>query len=279
MRGAERLRRLSRGEYGLGGSFVRGRGVLAVLGSVLLLYILVPFVSFFAWTGGVAPAAFADPSVVSAVQYSLLTAPVSTALATVFGVPLAYVLARTSFPGKPVVDALVVLPLVMPPVVGGVMLLTTVGRFTPLGSLAAALQFPLTDSYVGIVLAQTFVASPFLVIAARSGFASVDRDLERAARSLGKGPLETFWLVSLPLARGSIVAGVVLTFARAMGEFGATMMTAYHPPTMPVQIWIAFVSHGVSATAPLVVTLVAIGFAVVFALQYVNELVTFGPES
>ncbi|MFB6070713.1 MAG: ABC transporter permease [Halanaeroarchaeum sp.] len=275
---ASDLRRLSRGEYGAGISIVRERGVFALLGAVLLVYLVYPFVSFFTWTDGLHLGAFTDPAVLSAVKYSLLTAPVSTAVATVFGVPLAYVLARSQFPGKIVVDALVVLPLVMPPVVGGVMLLSGFGQFTPLGALAASAGVPLTDSYVGIVLAQTFVASPFVVITARSGFAAIDREIEQAARSLGKGPVETFRLVSLPLARGSILAGVVLTFARAMGEFGATMMTAYHPHTMPTQIWVTFVSHGVGATAPLVITLLTMGFAVVLGLQYVGKHVSLGPR-
>jgi molybdate/tungstate transport system permease protein len=272
---AEGIRRISRGEYGDWTAALHERGVLTLLGAVLLVYLLLPFVSFFTWIEGLTLGAFVEPSVLSAIQYSLLTAPVSTALATVFGVPLAYVLARSSFPGKPLVDALVVLPLVMPPVVGGVMLLTAFGRFTALGGLAAGLSIPLTDSYLGIVLAQTFVASPFLIITARSGFAAIDREVEQAARSLGKGPLETFRLVSLPLARGSILAGIVLTFARAMGEFGATMMTAYHPHTMPTQIWVTFISHGVNATAPLVIALFAVGFAVVFALQSVGKRITF----
>ncbi|MFB6086148.1 MAG: ABC transporter permease [Halodesulfurarchaeum sp.] len=251
-------------------------GVFALLGGVLFVYLLYPFVSFFTWGDGLGLGAFLEPGVLNAVKYSLLSAPVSTAIATVFGVPLAYVLARTTFPGKVVVDALVVLPLVMPPVVGGVMLLTGFGHFTPLGAAAASLGIPLTDSYFGIVLAQTFVASPFVVITARSGFAAVDREIEQAARSLGKGPIETFRLVSLPLARGSILAGVVLTFARAMGEFGATMMTAYHPTTMPTQIWVTFISDGISATTPLVIVLLVLGFLVVLSLQLAGNRLSFG---
>jgi molybdate/tungstate transport system permease protein len=274
---ATRLDRLSRGEYGIGSSFLRERGVFALLGAVLLAYLLYPFLSFFTWTEGLGLTAFTDPEVLSAVKYSLLTAPVSTVIATVFGVPLAYVLARTSFPGKLFVDAMVVLPLVMPPVVGGVMLLSGFGQLSPLGSLANSLGIALTDSYLGIVLAQTFVASPFVIITARSGFEGIDREIEQAARSLGKGPIETFRRVSLPLARGSILAGVVLTFARAIGEFGATMMTAYHPHTMPTQIWVTFVSHGVGATAPLVIILLGLGFTVVFVLQYVGQRISLGP--
>lgn len=275
---AESVRRLSRGEYGFGGRMLHENGVFALLGAVLFVYLLYPFVSFFTWGEGVSLAAFFEPAVLGAIKYSLLSAPVSTAIATVFGVPLAYVLARATFPGKVIVDALVVLPLVMPPVVGGVMLLTGFGQFTPLGGAAASLGLPLTDSYLGIVLAQTFVASPFVVITARSGFAAVDREIEQAARSLGKGPIETFRLVSLPLARGSILAGIVLTFARAIGEFGATMMTAYHPSTMPTQIWVTFISDGIGATAPLVIVLLTLGFLVVLALQLGGKRLSFGSQ-
>lgn len=275
---AESVRRLSRGKYGFDGQFLHETGVLALLGAVLLVYLLYPFLAFFNFSGQLSASAFLDPAVLDAVKYSLLSAPVSTALATIFGVPLAYVLARATFPGKVIVDALIVLPLVMPPVVGGVMLLSGFGQFTPLGSFASSLGLPLTDSYLGIVLAQTFVASPFVVITSRSGFAAVDREIEQAARSLGKGPIETFRLVSLPLARGSILAGVVLTFARAMGEFGATMMTAYHPTTMPTQIWVTFISEGITATAPLVIVLLALGFLVVLALQLAGKRVALASE-
>lgn len=246
----------------------------ALLGAVLFVYVCYPFVTFLSRVGSVDPGTLTDPELLLAVQYSLTTAPVATTLATVFGVPLAYVLARRSFRGKTVVEALVVLPLVLPPVVGGLLLLTGFGTLTPVGSLADSLGLPLTNSYAGIVLAQTFVASPFVVITARSGFAAVDTKLERAARSLGTGPVETFWRVSLPLARDSVLAGVVLTFARAIGEFGATMMTAYNPHTMPVQIWVTFGARGLDATVPLVLFLAGIGFAVVFALQHLGRTPT-----
>jgi molybdate/tungstate transport system permease protein len=153
-------------------------------------------------------------------------------------------------------------------------LLTGFGSLTPVGSLARSVGLRLTDSYAGIVLAQTFVASPFVVVTARSGFAGVDDQLEEAARSLGSGPVATFWNVSVPLARNSILAGIVLTFARAVGEFGATMMVAYHPHTMPVQIWVAFGSRGLDATVPLVVLLALIGFSVVFALHTLGRTPT-----
>ncbi|WP_211194945.1 ABC transporter permease [Halorhabdus amylolytica] len=253
------------------------RTVIALLGAVLVAYLLGPFVAFLLEHGLPTPGAFADPAVRSAIVASLVTAPVATLLATVFGVPLAYVLARYSFRGKRLLEALVVLPLVTPPVVGGVVLVSAFGRLTPIGKAAAALGVPLTQGYAGVVLAQTFVAAPFLVVTARSGFASIDADLERAARNLGKGPLATFREVSLPLTRGSIVAGIVLTFARALGEFGATMLLGHPPETMPTRIWVAFVAHGTDATVPLVVALLGAGLAVVLVLRLLAGPLEFSP--
>ncbi len=245
------------------------------LGGVLLLYFVVPFVSFLARTGVEnVVSGLSTPGAQTAIRNSLLTAPVSTAIATVFGVPLAYVLARRSFPGKRLVEALVILPLVIPPVVGGAMILTAVGRFTPIGSAAAAAGIPLTDSLIGVVIAQTFVAAPFVVITARAGFGAVDERLEQASRSLGYGPLATFRNVSIPMARGAIVAGIVLTFARAIGEFGATMMVAYNPRTMPTRIWVDFIAGGIDAVVPLALALLAITLAVLAAIQRVGRVPT-----
>ena len=249
--------------------------VPALLGTLILVYFAIPFVAFLARTGVAnVLAGLSSPEAQQAIRNSLLTAPVSTAIATIFGVPLAYVLARKSFPGKRIVEALVILPLVIPPVVGGAMLLTAVGRFTPIGSAAAAVGIPLTDSLIGVVLAQTFVAAPFVIITARAGFGAIDERLEQASRSLGYGPLATFWNVSLPLARGAIVAGIVLTFARAIGEFGATMMVAYNPRTMPTRIWVDFIAGGIDAIVPLALALLAITLVVLAAVQRFGRVPT-----
>ncbi len=249
--------------------------VPTVLGGVLLVYFALPFVAFLSRTGVENVASgLATPQAQTAIRNSLLTAPVSTAIATVFGVPLAYVLARRSFPGKRLVEALVILPLVIPPVVGGAMVLTAVGRFTPIGSAAAAAGIPLTDSLLGVILAQTFVAAPFVIITARAGFGAIDERLEQASRSLGYSPLLTFWNVSLPLARGAILAGVTLTFARAIGEFGATMMVAYNPRTMPTRIWVDFIAGGIDAIVPLALALLALTLLVVAAIQRFGRIPT-----
>lgn len=249
--------------------------VPALLGGVLLVYFAIPFVAFLTRTGTANVfSGLATPQAQVAIRNSLLTAPVSTAIATVLGVPLAYVLARSSFPGKRLVEALVVLPLIVPPVVGGAMILTAVGRFTPIGSAAAAAGVPLTDSLFGVILAQTFVAAPFVIITARAGFGAIDVRLEQASRSLGYGPLSTFWNVSLPLARGAIVAGIILTFARAIGEFGATMMVAYNPRTMPTRIWVDFIAGGIDAIVPLALALLGITLLVIAAVQRLGRIPT-----
>jgi len=242
--------------------------VPVLLGGALLVYFLLPFLSFLSRTGTAnIVKGLSTPGAREAIRNSLITASVSTAVATVCGVPLAYVLARRSFAGKRVIEAVVILPLVVPPVVGGAMLLTAVGQFTPLGSAAATAGIPLTNSLIGVILAQVFVAAPFIVITARAGFGAIDERLEQASRSLGYGPLGTFWHVSVPMTRGAIVAGVILTFARAIGEFGATMMVAYNPRTVPTRIWVEFIAGGVDAVVPLALVLLGVALLVLTVVQ------------
>jgi molybdate/tungstate transport system permease protein len=247
--------------------------VPAALGALLVASFALPFGAFLLRTGTTdVVSGLARPETRAAIRNSLLTAPISTTIAAVLGIPLAYVLARRSFVGKRLVEALVVLPLVLPPVVGGAMVLTVVGRFTPLGAAAATAGVPLTDSLAGVVLAQTFVAAPFVVITARAGFGAVEERLEQASRSLGHGPVATSWRISLPQARGAIVAGVTLTFARAIGEFGATMMVAYNPRTMPTRIWVAFIAGGIDAIVPIALALLAITVLVLAVIQRVGRV-------
>jgi molybdate/tungstate transport system permease protein len=223
--------------------------VALLLGGVLLVYYLAPMASLFlSVPPGVVLARMAEPTVVNAATTSLVSASVTTVLATLFGLPLAYWLARADTVLTNLVLAVVVLPLVLPPTVGGV---------------------PLTRSLAGVVLAQTFVASPFVVVTAKAAFEAVDPRLEYASRSLGKTPWTTARRVTLPVAGPGILAGVTLTFARAMGEFGATMMMSYYPRTMPVQIWVSFVSLGLENAYPVAILLVVIA---VVALAVLNTV-------
>ena len=241
--------------------------VALVLGGVLFVYYLAPLVSLVL---SVSPdailAAMDDSTVVDSARTSLVSAAVSALVATVFGLPLAYWLARTETRLQNAVLAVVVLPLVLPPTVGGVVLLTVFGPNTPLGGAASAAGVPLTRSLAGVVLAQTFVASPFVVVTGKAAFEAVPTDLETASRSLGKGRWETARRITLPLAGPGILAGVTLAFARAIGEFGATTILAYYPRTMPVQIWVSFVSLGLDSAYPVAVILLLVSVAALAVL-------------
>lgn len=244
--------------------------VALVLGGVLFLYYVVPIVSLvLSVPAGDILARMSNPTVVDSATTSLLSASISTVVAALFGLPLAYWLARTNGAVTKVVLAVAVLPLVLPPTVGGIVLLTVFGPGSPLGEVAIAAGVPLTRSLAGVILAQTFVASPFVVVTAKAAFESVDQTLEHASRSLGKSRLTTARHVTLPLAGPGILAGVTLAFARAIGEFGATMMMAYYPRTMPVQIWVAFVELGLDNAYPVAILLVLIATAALLILNTV----------
>jgi molybdate transport system permease protein len=198
--------------------------VPAALGGVLVVLPLVGMLSRIRWgdVGGL----LTSDSALTALGLSLRTSSVSTALCLALGVPMAVVLARTRFPGQSVVRSLVLLPLVLPPVVGGIALLYTFGRRGLLGSELDALGIQVAFSTTAVVLAQTFVSLPFLVVSLEGALRSAGTRYESVAASLGAGPTTVFRRVTLPLVLPGLVSGAVLSFARALGEFGATITFA-----------------------------------------------------
>lgn len=220
----------------------RIRSPLPWLGALLAIYLAAPIVAFLVrLTQGVAPA----PGVQDALVTSLVTATISTAIIAILGIPLAYVLARTKGWFGTAATVFVALPLALPPLMSGILLLALVGPYTPLGRLFGG---NLTDTPAGIVIAQTFVAAPFLVIAARGAFAGVDPELEDVARTLGHRAVSRFLHVALSGAWAGVQAGLVLAWLRAFGEFGATVILAYHPYSLPVFTFVQFGSTGVPST-------------------------------
>jgi molybdate transport system permease protein len=182
--------------------------------------------------------------VAQALRLSLVCATSATALCLVLGVPLAWVLARARFPGRPVVRALVTVPLVLPPVVGGVALLLLLGRRGVLGShLDRWFGVSLPFTTPAVVIAEAFVALPFLVVAVEGALRGADRRYEDAAATLGASRLTIFRRVTLPMVLPGVAAGAVLCFARALGEFGATITFAGSYPgvtrTMPIEVYLA----------------------------------------
>jgi molybdate transport system permease protein len=206
-----------------------------------------------------------------ALALSLMTSVVAAAISVVLGVPLAWVLARTSLPGRRVVRAICTLSMVLPPVVAGVALFLAVGRRGLLGGLLDDwLGVTLPFSTPGVVLAQVFVAMPFLVLTVDAAIEQLDPRYEDAARTLGGSEWHVFSRVVLPAVRPALVAGAVLTWARALGEFGATITFAGSLPgvtrTMPLETYLALETDADRAVL-LSLLLVAVSFAVLYGLR------------
>jgi molybdate transport system permease protein len=178
--------------------------------------------------------------VLDAMRLSAVTSTIALFFAVVFGTPVAYLLARGSFPGKAIADLLVDLPVVLPPTVAGVALLVTFGRRGILGGRLEGAGIELAFTTAAVVMAQLFVSAPFYIRAAKAGFESVSREYEGVAATLGASPLEIFRRVTLPLAWPSVVAGAILCWARALSELGATLVFAGNFPgrtqTIPLAI-------------------------------------------
>lgn len=248
----------------------RAPWLLVTLGGLTLLYLVLPVAAIFVradWGG--LTGTLSSPEAQDALRLSLVTTLVSAFFCLVLGVPLAWVLARTSFVGQGLVRALVTLPLVLPPVVGGVALLLAFGRSGVIGGPLdelTGITFPYTT--VGVVMAQVFVALPFTVITVEGVFRSSDQAYDDAAAVLGADRWRTFWRVTVPMTFPGIAAGAVLSWARALGEFGATVTFAGNFPgltrTMPTEIYlVANTDPSAATTLSLVLVVVCVVVLVV----------------
>jgi molybdate transport system permease protein len=243
--------------------------VPAIVAVVFLVLPLAGLLVRAPWSG--LPHLLSDPLVGEALKLSLLTAVLATVLSLVFGVPLAWVLARSEFPGKSLVRALVTVPLVLPPVVGGVALLLAFGRRGIVGRyLDQWFGYTIPFTTTAVVLAETFVAMPFLILTVEGALRAADRRFEEASASLGASRLTTFRRVTLPLIAPSVLAGAVLCWARALGEFGATITFAGNYPgttqTMPLAVYLALESDPEAAIA-LSLVLLAVSVLILVALR------------
>ena len=234
------------------------------IGGLLLLVLVLPIANLLLpldwgrWT-----TALRDPRAGDALRTSVLTSAISVVIMTLFGVPLGYVLARSRLRFKQVLIALVFLPMVAPGLAGGILLLQTFGPYGSVGGSLAAWDIALTSNRAGIVLAQLYVSSPFVVIAALVAFRNVDPKLEMAAATLGDSPWQVFRRVSLPLAWPGIASGITLGWIRALGEFGTTIIVAYNPHTLPVYMWVRFEANGLTGALPVAFLLVLLAAAAV----------------
>jgi molybdate transport system permease protein len=238
-----------------------------------LLFLTLPLVGLLVrtpWT--TLPQRLGQPGVLTALRLSLQTATLATLTCLILGVPLAWLLARADFRGRRLVRALVTVPLVLPPVVGGIALLLVFGRRGILGTwLEAATGITLPFTTAGVVVAESFVAMPFLVIAVEGALRGADGRYEEAAATLGASRLITFTHVTLPLIAPGIAAGAVLCWARALGEFGATITFAGNYPgitqTMPLAVYQTMEGGDLSGAVVLSLILLAVSVTILAALR------------
>ncbi|MBP2134152.1 molybdate transport system permease protein [Methanomicrobium sp. W14] len=248
--------------------------VFALL-TLFLIFILLPVASLFL---KITPEGFIEalqqPAVLDALSLSLTTAGISTVIVILLGTPLSYINARTNYRGKNIVDTLTDLPIVLPPAVAGLALLMAFGRKGVLGVYLDAFGIQIAFTTLAVIFAQVFVASPFYIRQARASFEAVDIIYENAAKTLGASKFEVLTKVTIPIAWAGLVSGSILSFARALGEFGATIMFAGNyqgrTQTMPLAIYTTMQSSMDEAIS-LSIILVAISFAVILTVKYVTK--------
>ena len=211
-----------------------------------------------------------SPVVLQALRLSIVTSLCSTVIIVIFGLPVAYVLATRSFPGRRVMEVLIDLPMVLPPTVAGLGLLLAFGRMGLIGEFLRPLGISIPFTTLAVVLAQTFVAAPFFINATRAGFAAVEPRYREAAATLRAAPGYTFFRVILPLSLPALVTGAAMCWARALGEFGATITFAGNLPgrtqTMPLAVYVALQSD-LEAAVALSVLLLLVSFALLLMLR------------
>lgn len=246
---------------------------MPALAGLLVLFLGLPIVALVvrAAGGGVLGQVAGTRAVVDALSLSLATTAVTLVLTVVLGTPLAYVLARRRFRGAALAEVAVDLPIVLPPSVAGLALLLVFGRQGWLGGSLDAFGIQVAFTSVAVVLAQTFVAAPFYVRSARAGFTTVDRDLEDAARVDGAGEAQVMRHITIPLASAALAGGLVMTWARALGEFGATIMFAGSlggvTQTLPLVVYAEFGAGNLDAAVAAAVILALAAFAVLVAAR------------
>jgi molybdate transport system permease protein len=246
----------------------------ATLIVAVTLYLALPILALFLrMTPDMFFSTIRDPAVLSALWLSLFTTTISLAVVILVGTPFAYFHSRYAYPGKALVDTLIDLPLVLPPAVAGVALLVLYGRVGILGRYLNLFGITLAFTTTAVIMAQIFVASPFYLRQAKSLFEQLDPAYEQTARTLGSSSVRTLGLVVLPMTAGGLVSGAVMTFGRALGEFGATILFAGNLPgvtqTMPLAVYVGMESN-VNVGLTISILLVIISFTIMLAVRFIQ---------
>ncbi|MDL1964720.1 MAG: ABC transporter permease [Deltaproteobacteria bacterium] len=233
---------------------------LAVSSSIIIIaFILFPLIEM------VAQPSFADlmdtikdKDVISSIWLSLYTSGTAALISFIFGTPFAYLLARKDFAGKKIIESIIDLPIMIPHPVIGIAILSIAGQNHWLGQIISSIGIRIMGSVTGIIVVLTFVGLPFYVNTVKAGFESIPSRLENVSRSLGASITDTFFRVTFPLAWRSMVVGMIMCTARAVSEFGAVVIVAYHPMIAPVMIYERFTAYGLKYSQPVAVWLIIV---------------------
>ena len=237
-------------------------------GIVIMAFILIPLVEMMtAPSFAMLKETIKDKDVVRSIWLSIYTAGLAAIISFVFGTPLAYLMARTEFIGKRLVESIIDLPIVIPHPVVGIAILSVAGRNHWIGQVFSDLGIRIMGSVTGIVTVLTFVGLPFYVNAVKNGFENISPRLENVSRSLGASMFSTFFRITFPLAWRSMLIGIIMCSARAISEFGAVVIVAYHPMIAPVMIYERFEAYGLKYSQPVAVWLVSVCLALFLVLR------------
>jgi molybdate transport system permease protein len=252
--------------------------ITLVLTVTIFLFIALPVVSLFL---KISPDGFFselnNAVVMDALKLSFITSVSTALIVLILGTPVAYINARYDYPGKVLIDTVIDLPVVIPPAVAGIALLMAFGRMGVVGQYLNMAGITVGFTTIAVVMAQLFVSSPFYIRQARSSFEDVDTTYENAARTLGASRIATFFYVTVPIAMNGLISGLIMTWARALGEFGATILFAGNfegrTQTMPLAIYMTMANGDLNACIALSIILVAISFIVIVAVKILTRSV------
>ncbi|MGA8009707.1 MAG: ABC transporter permease [Thiomonas sp.] len=223
--------------------------VVAAFGLAGLIFLSLPFAGLFISTPW--NALHLQQGDLSSLWVSVSYTLIAAAIVVTFGTPVAWWLARHDFRGKWIMELLVLLPLLTPPLAMGLLLSMSYGPYSWIGQPLSRLGLDLTNTPAAFLLAQVYGSAPYFIVAARSAFEGVPRELEQISLTLGQSPWRTFWRITVPLAGLGLAAGVALAWVRALGEFGIVLIVAYYPQGIPVKLWVNLQDTGLSAVYPL----------------------------
>jgi len=238
-------------------------------GIVIMAFILLPLIQMISPSLSMMSETIQDKDVVRSIWLSIYTALSAAGISFIFGTPLAYILARTDFTGKRLVESIIDLPIVIPHPVVGIAILSVAGKNHWLGQIMYELGIRLMGSVTGIITVLTFVGMPFYINAVKDGFESISPRLENVSRSLGASMFSTFCRITFPLAWRSMLVGLIMCCARAVSEFGAVVIVAYHPMIAPVMIYERFEAYGLKYSQPVAVWLICLCLSLFLILRLI----------